>query len=415
MSESAKVVVIGAGISGLAAAAALSPYCSNVTIIEKADSASENEVRRHVPQGSHIHILLQAGLNSLDELLPGFSEILIREGSAVINGGEGLQIYQFGSWTPLQRLPLEFLGQSRPFLEKILRDCIKQKNNILFIRGAVNNIVVDSSGKVTHLITNENEPPLTADIVVDATGASAKLFSQFKIEVPVNRLKINIFYSTLHFNKPSDYIKHKENILIVPEPGTSNLGGSLIDIENNQWCISLHGRDKCPIPGDVSEWKELAHQLPDQRIWQRIESLDPIAPLKTFKKAESVWRRFDLVSELPEGYLPIGDLINSLNPIYGQGMTIALGHALALRDLVRMNRKISVDKKFQEEYFSAALTWTQKAWKKAEEFEKNFSLNDEKQLKRLEMLKKIVAATNKRAEIDKQVHLKIVKEAQMLK
>ena len=46
----------------------------------------------------------------------------------------------------------------------------------------------------------------------------------------------------------------------------------------------------------------------------------------------AVWNRYDQARRLPGNFLVIGDAVCSFNPIYGQGISVAVSEALVLRD-----------------------------------------------------------------------------------
>src|SRR5690606_14643918 len=78
------VVVIGAGMAGLATAHALGRHADRVTVIERDSLPSRPAARAGTPQGRHLHILQPGGLLALERLLPGFSDELIARGATAI-------------------------------------------------------------------------------------------------------------------------------------------------------------------------------------------------------------------------------------------------------------------------------------------------------------------------------------------
>ncbi|TVZ41770.1 2-polyprenyl-6-methoxyphenol hydroxylase-like FAD-dependent oxidoreductase [Alteromonadaceae bacterium 2753L.S.0a.02] len=410
------IVIVGSGIAGLSAAAAVSPYCKQIILIDKDQPATPNAPRRYAPQGAHIHILLQAGLNMLDDMLPGFEQELIRRGASRIPAGVGQQIFEYGDWMPQQDLDLVFLGQSRMHFESTLCERVLSLPNVSRINRRVAGFLKTDNNRIAGVNFVEGDE-LEADLVIDASGAGGIFFDWFKkntqCDIKVDIFPINIFYSTVHFKKPPEFQGKKENILIVPEAGVSNLGCSLLDIENDTWCVSLHGRDREPIPATLGEWQEAVKNLPDDRIWSRISNAIPLTELSKFKKATAKWRRFDEAQGLPEGYLPLGDTINTLNPIFGQGMTLTIGHAFALRNTVAASSLTSSDE-FRRRYLTEACEWTAKAWRKAVAFDKNFLADQIQDSKRVELVRKLTAAQHRKMAESADFHLKIVKEYQML-
>jgi 2-polyprenyl-6-methoxyphenol hydroxylase-like FAD-dependent oxidoreductase len=64
-------VVVGAGLAGLLAAAALSDFFKNVVVIERDRLPTRPGLRKGVPQGAHVHTLLGYAVEAFDQLVPG--------------------------------------------------------------------------------------------------------------------------------------------------------------------------------------------------------------------------------------------------------------------------------------------------------------------------------------------------------
>ena len=58
-------------MAGLLAARVLSDYFESVTVVERDQLSTNAEVRKGIPQGKHIHILMCKGTDILSELFPG--------------------------------------------------------------------------------------------------------------------------------------------------------------------------------------------------------------------------------------------------------------------------------------------------------------------------------------------------------
>ena len=122
-------VVLGAGLAGLAAAAALAERFDRVTIVERDTLPVSGECRRGIPQGRHVHILLPAGLVGLSELLPGVVEDLRARDARVMNTTEVRFHIADGSLL-LDDAELEFVGATRPLLESVVRDRVRAMSGV---------------------------------------------------------------------------------------------------------------------------------------------------------------------------------------------------------------------------------------------------------------------------------------------
>jgi monoamine oxidase len=73
---SQSAIVLGASMSGLLAAKALSNHFQRVTVVERDLLPDRATVRRGVPQSAHAHGLLASGYRVVDDYFPGIMDEL---------------------------------------------------------------------------------------------------------------------------------------------------------------------------------------------------------------------------------------------------------------------------------------------------------------------------------------------------
>jgi hypothetical protein len=93
-------VVIGASVAGLLAGRVLADHFERVTIVERDGLPAGPDVRKSVPQGRHIHVLLARGSRLLERFFPGLSDELTADGATPLDWAADVRWYNFGGWKP---------------------------------------------------------------------------------------------------------------------------------------------------------------------------------------------------------------------------------------------------------------------------------------------------------------------------
>jgi 2-polyprenyl-6-methoxyphenol hydroxylase-like FAD-dependent oxidoreductase len=93
----------------------------------------------------------------------------------------------------------------------------------------------------------------------------------------------------------------------------------------------VNGRSSDPAPSTYAELVAHAAGLADDTIARRIVGARPVRPLTRFKRTTARWNRFDLLAHPLPGLLVLGDAVASLNPLFGQGLSLAAWEASELR------------------------------------------------------------------------------------
>lgn len=325
-------VVVGAGIGGLAAAAALSPYFGKVTVLDKDSLPTAGEARMGVGQGAHTHQLLKGGENALESLLPGFRDDLYAAGAAEIRVGVDVTVIDPGGLLPQCEPGFSVTALSRPVYEQTLRGRVRALGNVeLRDETPVERILVES-GRCVGLALADGQS-IGADLVVDSSGMNGPLASQLATdghaEFETEAVKINVAYTTQRFKQPDAWRGERHGFFLMPGQPNPRFG-LMLPIEDDQWIVSLGARGPTSVSRDIEAFRAYAAGLGHPGVIERIGQATPVGEAKTFRKTFATRRKFGAAARWPDRLLAIGDAMTSFNPTFGQGMSVAACQAAAL-------------------------------------------------------------------------------------
>lgn len=363
-------VVLGAGMAGLFATRVLSEFYDSVTVVEHDTLPDHPNHRRGVPQDRHLHAFLGRGVQALSGLFPGILDEMEAAGAVIVRDGDLSRLYvRMGDWELARSgrvadpTALTLCLASRPFMEFHVRRRVMGLPNVTVLDDHDLLELHASAEAVTGArIVNRNSEltaTLDADLVVDATGRAARtpvFLERMGYGRPAEEQSPTpVGYSSQRFVIPGGGLDQQ---LVMSNRGPRHPSVLLSACEHSTWMLAV-GRliDTGGAPTDFAEMLVLAREVLPRTIGEQLHEALPLGDIVKFRNPASVWRRYDQMPRFPTGLLVIGDAQCSLNPIYGQGMTMAALQALALRDCLD-----SGDAGLARRFFAAAAQPIAQAW-----------------------------------------------------
>lgn len=340
--NTSRAVICGAGLGGVAAAAAVAPFFDETVIIERDLLPAGSTPRPGVPQSSQSHGLLKRGENELEALLPGFARALEAAGGQRIRIAEDLAQYDGGAWHPRRDLGLDAYCQSRALLEKVVRDETARRHALTMIEGAaVQGFHIDG-GRVRAVAfeTEKGRDEIEADLVIDALGRASPVAGWLKAagyaEPPLEMIGIDLRYATVTFARTGP---GPDGAMAYQIAGPAGSSAVLLPIEGDRWLATLGGRFGAYPPEDRAGFIDFARKLPIGEVADIMAASEPVDDVISYTIRSAVHRRWDAAAP-PANLVSVGEARIGFDPTFAQGMSVAAAHAGALGRLLRARGEI---------------------------------------------------------------------------
>lgn len=369
-----RAVVIGGGMGGLFAAAAVSEHFDEVVVLDRDDEPEGAAARKGVPQGNHFHVLLPGGMEAMTEWFPGFADDLVDAGSIPMVAGRDFYVYttEGRSYSMYAHQPEPTDGplmyvQTRPLLEDRVRSRVRGLDNVdIRHRKLVERPLVDGD-RVVGVTTDHDE--IAADLVIDASGRNSRtarwLGDLGYDPVPEEHIGCDIQYVSV-IVEPDDWDLFDGVVFFVAasrEGEHGRRGGAAVKLEGGRWLMMVGSRHGDDTPRDWVGMLEFGETLITP-VWSECaRTATPVEPVHTYRLPRATRRRYDRLDRFPDGLVPVGDSVCFFNPTYGQGMSTAAGQCRGLRELLAARADDGSGLGgLPQEFFPIANEWVRGAW-----------------------------------------------------
>jgi len=202
------------------------------------------------------------------------------------------------------------------------------------------------------------------DLVLDASGRNSKLDKWLSEAghpaVEKSEIAMDLMYRTCMFRPPADQSFDWSFLVIYPKTPEERRAGYIFRVEDDLWLATMLGYMGVKPPTDVDGLRAFARELPKPDIYEALRDAEPISDVWSYRFTPAFWKHYER-QPLPPGLLAIGDSVCSFNPVFGQGMAVALLEAKALHELLSQGGELT-----SEAWFRAIKPIISDAWMPAQ-------------------------------------------------
>ena len=344
-----RVVVLGAGVGGLAAAIGLGRRGHQVTVVERdlgpttddGDEAFLTWERRGVPQFRQPHAFSARSRNLLLAHAPDVIERLKADGIEETNIFKLLA--PADEWRP-EDDAFTGLMTRRPAFELALRRAVEVEPGVeLLCPAAAAGLrylgAVEQPRRVSGVRLADGRE-LDADLVLDCGGHRSPVprwLAEEGINVPQDVQDCEVVYYTRYYRqKPESTLLpvtlfgvrgELERLFFIGFIGDHGTCGFLLSASPDDAELRVLRQNWA--------WEAIARSIPSVAPWIDPANATPLHDVQVMAGHQNVRRRYVVDGEpLVLGLLPVGDSLCTTNPAYGWGASMALTYAFAAVDAV---------------------------------------------------------------------------------
>jgi 2-polyprenyl-6-methoxyphenol hydroxylase-like FAD-dependent oxidoreductase len=323
-----RALVVGGGIAGLAAAGVLARHFEAVTLLERDEYPDEPAVRPHAAQGAHVHILLAGGLYTLSRLVPDLprwlDEMGLREGDLTHN----VRTASGDRWLPKVRSGVPIRPCTRPVLEHLLLRDVRRRPNVTVRAGCkVEDLVGARVARGVRVARGGATEEIEADFVLDAAGRgspSARWLREAGIgPAPEEIVDAGVVYSSCWFEPPGDVDDDWTVLGLSPRfPDEPNVG-AVMRVTPDRMLCAVVGYGKPDPPRDPADFVARFEQFSVPEPGRLLRASRPISGVGVYGNTQNRFRHYGRLPSFVDRLAVLGDSLCALDPLYGQGMTVA--------------------------------------------------------------------------------------------
>jgi 2-polyprenyl-6-methoxyphenol hydroxylase-like FAD-dependent oxidoreductase len=346
--------VIGGSIAGLLAARAASAHFEQVLLFER-DDLSDVEARKGTPQAHHVHVLLAAGSAVLQRFFPDFFDGIAARGGRYVDMSQHNNWFHFGVWKRRFECGIRAHAQSRSLLESELRRRVLELPNVRLRRASVDGVTWSTSAPQLCI----GEQRLQVDFLVDAAGRGSKLplwLEKAGFAAPRDEsVVVDVTYTSARyeFTDQRDWM----GVLLYPEPPDGKRAAAVLPTETGEVIVSLFGWCGERAGPTDEEFLAFAESLPQPEVAWFLARAKRVSEFRQYHYREARLRHYGKLERLPPATIALGDALCSVDPVFGQGMTVA---ALSAEVLERCLAESVTDP--AREYWSRVAAAYRTAW-----------------------------------------------------
>ncbi|GAA0623638.1 FAD-dependent oxidoreductase [Kribbella sandramycini] len=356
--EMERAVVVGAGVSGLLAAMALSASCARVTVIDW-DGTEGRAAGGWQPQW-----LLAGGAQALEELAPDFTSDLLGVGACPADPQRDVHSYVGGRRLHAGVTGLTGFGLSRSLLESVLRTRVEKLPQVEIWSGYDVLGLIGDRRRVTGVqllprLDGGATSYLVADLVVDAAGRGSRAtcwLGELGYAGPeVDEVEVNVVYVGRHYRRVPGALGGRAATWVNYSREEPRCGVVMAQ-EHDVFAVVLGGMLGAAPPIDDDGMLAWAESLVCSDVAEVMRTAEPLDEPLRLDAGSNRWRRYDR-SMPPDGFVAVGDALCSFNPAYGQGVTMAAREAVLLRDVCARTTAVT------QQYFARSTALLTDPWR----------------------------------------------------